>query len=159
LISSWGVALPPRNQGPEQIARDNIDKMLELAGRLVQDKKTLYLNAGPGIAVSEYQTDVGPADYVLFVDQRAAGVIEAKPENWGQNITTVEDQSAGYAEAKLKWINNKEPLPFVYESTGVITRFTDLRDPRPRSRDTVVGARVEKIRPGLEDSRGTDAYE
>jgi len=46
-------------------------------------------------------------------------VIEAKPEDWGQKITTVEDQSAGYAAAKFKWLNNKEPLPFIYESTGL----------------------------------------
>ncbi len=72
---------------------------------------------------------------MLFVDGKAVGVIEAKPEDWGQKITTVEEQSGGYAAAKLKWINNKEPLPFVYESTGVITRFTDGRDPKPRSRE------------------------
>lgn len=63
------------------------------------------------------------------------GVIEAKPNDWGHKITTVEDQSTGYAEAKLKWVNNSQPLPFVYESTGVITRFTDRRDPNPRSRE------------------------
>ena len=28
-----------------------------------------------------------------------------------------------------------QPLPFVYESTGVLTRFTDRRDPKPRSRE------------------------
>ncbi len=61
----------------------------------------------------EYQTDTGPADYVLFVDKRAVGVIEAKPNDWGHKITTVEDQSVGYAGAKLKWIANKEPLPFI----------------------------------------------
>ena len=83
----------------------------------------------------EYQTDAGVADYALFVDRRAVGVIEAKPEDWGHKITTVEDQSAGYAAAKFKWVNNKEPLPFIYESTGVITRFTDGRDPKPRSRE------------------------
>jgi type I restriction enzyme R subunit len=58
-------------------------------------------------------------------------VIEAKPEDWGHKITTVEEQSTGYASATLKWVNNKEPLPFVYESTGAITRFTDGRDPKP----------------------------
>jgi type I restriction enzyme, R subunit len=127
------MALP--NRTPEQKARDNIDKMLEAASWQVQNKTAINFNAGPGIAIREYQTDVGPADYVLFVDQNAVGVIEAKPESWGQNITTVENQSAGYAEAQLKWINNKERLPFIYESTGVVTRFTDGRDPRPRSRE------------------------
>ena len=123
------------NQNPEQIARDQIDKQLLAAGWIVQDKKKINLTAGLGVAVREYQTDVGPADYALFVDKQAVGIIEAKPENWGHRITTVEEQSTGYAEAKLKWVNNKEPLPFIYESTGTITRFTNLKDPKPRSRE------------------------
>ena len=124
-----------KNRTPEQQARDNIDLMLEQAGWKVQSKKKIDFSAGFGIAVREYQTDVGPADYVLFIDKKPVGVVEAKPEDWGQKITTVEEQSAGYAAAKLKWVNKKERLPFVYESTGVLTRFTDTRDPRPRSRE------------------------
>ena len=123
-----------KNRTPEQQARDNIDAMLEEAGWNVQSKNQIDFSAGLGIAVREYQTDVGPADYVLFIDKKPVGVVEAKPEDWGQKITTVEEQSAGYAGAKLKWLNN-EPLPFVYESTGVLTRFTDTRDPKPRSRE------------------------
>ncbi len=133
------------NQTPEQKARDNIDKMLDESGWKVQDKKKIDFNAGLGIAVREYDTDVGPADYVLFVDQKAVGVIEAKKEEAGQNITTVEEQSESYASAKLKRVNNKEPLPFVYESTGVITRFTDGRDPRPRSREVFTFHRPETL--------------
>ena len=109
--------------------------MLSLAGWAVQDKKKIDFGAGLGVAVREYQTDVGPADYVLFVDKKPVGVVEAKPEDWGQKITTVEEQASAYAAAKLKWVNNREPLPFVYESTGVLTRFTDGRDPKPRSRE------------------------
>jgi len=127
--------MPPRNQNPEQVARDRIDAKLTEAGWSVQDKKTLDFNAGLGIAVREYQTDIGPADYALFVGRKAVGVIEAKPEDWGHKITTVEDQTAGYADAKLKWVQNNERLPFLYESTGAITRFTDGRDPKPRSRE------------------------
>ena len=123
------------NQNPEQIARDAIDELLKKAGWAVQDKKKINFAAGLGVAVREYQTDVGPADYVLFIDKQAVGVIEAKPENWGEKITTVEEQSAGYANAKLHWVNNSQPLRFVYESTGVITRFTDNLDPNPRSRE------------------------
>ncbi|MGD1064983.1 MAG: restriction endonuclease subunit R, partial [Terracidiphilus sp.] len=126
---------PTKNQNPEQIARDKIDAKLAEAGWYVQDKDKINFNAGQGIAVREYPTDIGPADYVLFVNRRAVGVIEAKPEEWGHKITTVEEQAEGYAAAALKWVNNNEPLPFVYESTGVITRFTDARDPKPRSRE------------------------
>jgi type I restriction enzyme R subunit len=43
------------------------------------------------------------ADYALFADRAALGVVEAKPDSWGARITTVEAQSSGYAEAQLKW--------------------------------------------------------
>jgi type I restriction enzyme, R subunit len=139
------MATPPPNQTPEQAARDRIDELLSRSGWVVQDKRGINFNVGPGVAVREYQTDVGPADYVLFVDKRAVGVIEAKPEEEGHRITTVEEQSAGYAAATLKWVNNRQPLPFVYESTGVITRFTDGRDPKPRSRELFSFPRPETL--------------
>ena len=60
----------PRNQNPEQIARDRIDQLLEESGWLVQDFRRMNLAAGMGVAVREYKTDVGPADYVLFADQK-----------------------------------------------------------------------------------------
>ena len=75
-----------RNQNPEQIARDKIDSLLETVGWRVQSSKRIDFNAGLGIAVREYQTDIGPADYVLFIDKKAVGVIEAKPEDWGHRI-------------------------------------------------------------------------
>ncbi len=133
------------NQNPEQRARDRIDRQLAQAGWVVQDKSTLNLDVGRGVAVREYQTDVGPADYVLFVDKVALGVIEAKPEDWGHKITTVELQSQTYAAANLKWVNKGGPLPYVYESTGVITRFTNGRDPHPRSREVFNFHRPETL--------------
>lgn len=51
------------NQNPEQIARDNIDRQLIACGWLVQPKSKINLNAGIGVAVREYSTEVGPADY------------------------------------------------------------------------------------------------
>jgi len=133
------------NQNPEQIARDQIDKQLRESGWIVQDKTAINFNAGLGIAVREFQTDIGPAEYVLFVAEKAVGVIEAKPEEWGHKITTVEEQSGSYASATLKWVNNREPLPFVYESTSVVTRFTDSRDPKPRSREVFTFHRPETM--------------
>jgi len=134
------------NQNPEQVARDKIDEMLKASGWEVQDKKSFNPNKGDGQAVREYQTDVGPADYVLFVDKKSVGIIEAKREEAGHKITEVETQAEGYASAKLKWVNNKQPLPFLYESTGVITRFTDSRDPKPRSREIFSFHRPEAIK-------------
>jgi type I restriction enzyme R subunit len=126
--------MPTINQNPEQIARDTIDKMLHSAGWVIQSKSTVNLAAAKGVAVREYQTDIGPADYVLFVDRKPVGVIEAKKEEEGHRLTVVEEQSSEYANAKLKYLNN-DPLPFVYESTGIVTRFTDYRDPKPRGRN------------------------
>ena len=138
--------MPSANQTPEQIARDVIDEMLSQAGWMVQNNNQINFNASLGIAVREFQTDAGFADYVLFIDNKPVGVVEAKPEDWGQKITTVEEQSGRYAASQLKWVKNKEPLPFVYESTGVLTRFTDRRDPRPRSREIFNFPRPETIR-------------
>ncbi|HEY4786474.1 MAG TPA: DEAD/DEAH box helicase family protein, partial [Bacteroidales bacterium] len=122
------------NQNPEQIARDNIDKQLLDTNWVIQNKNDINLSAGIGIAVREYLTDIGPADYVLFVERKPVGIIEAKREEEGVHLIAHEDQSRDYAESKLKYLNN-QPLPFVYESTGTITRFTDYRDPKPRSRN------------------------
>lgn len=121
------------NQSPEEKARDRIDALLKQAGWDVQPKKKINLSASLGVAVREYQTDAGPADYVLFVDRQPVGVIEAKRDEEGHRLTVVEEQSGEYADSKLKYINH-QPLPFVYESTGILTRFTDRRDPKPRSR-------------------------
>jgi type I restriction enzyme R subunit len=122
------------HQNPEQIARDRIDKMLTDAQWVVQSVNIVDLSSNQGVAVREYQTDVGPADYVLFIDRKPVGIIEAKREEEGFHLTVVEEQSSGYAHAKLKYLNN-DPLPFVYESTGLVTRFTDFRAPKPRGRN------------------------
>jgi type I restriction enzyme, R subunit len=103
------------------------------------------------VAVREYQTDVGPADYVLFVDKKSVGIIEAKEENKGFQLTQVEDQSTEYAQAKLKYLNN-DPVPFVYESTGEVTRFTDYRDEKPRSRSVFSFHKPETFREWLKQS-------
>jgi len=97
--------MPPvvRNENREQMARKEIDARLVEAGWDVQDRASIDFSAGQGLAVPEYPTDFGPADYVLFVDRRAVGVIEAKSEEWGDKITMAEDQAEGYAAAALKW--------------------------------------------------------
>lgn len=94
------------NQNPEQLARDQIDAQLLACGWVIQDKTKVNLSAALGIAVREYLTDVGPADYVLFVDKKPVGLIEAKRPEEGVRLTTVEEQSGEYAAAKLKHLDN-----------------------------------------------------
>ncbi|MBI2471002.1 MAG: DEAD/DEAH box helicase family protein [Planctomycetes bacterium] len=136
------------NQNPEQIARDNIDRQLKACCWVIQNKTRINLNEGIGVAVREYQTDVGPADYVLFVDGKPVGVVEAKREEAGHKLAVHEDQAEDYAAAKLKYLNN-EKLPFVYVSTGEVTSFTDFRDPKPRARNVFSFHRPKTIQDWL----------
>ncbi len=132
------------NQGPEQQARDQIDDQLHQAGWVVQDRQNLDRNAGPGVAVREYPTDTGPMDYLLLVEGRPAGVIEAKREEAGQHLNRVEEQTGGYATAELKHVGQAD-LRFRYEATGTVTYFTDTADPEPRSREVFRFHRPETL--------------
>ncbi|MDC1056517.1 type I restriction-modification enzyme R subunit C-terminal domain-containing protein [Flavobacteriaceae bacterium] len=125
------------NQTPEQIARDKIDDMLIKAGWLVQSKDKVNLSAGIGIALRETNTESGSADYILFVNSNAVGVIEAKAEDLGYKLLQVEEQSVRYSKDAIKigQFSLESEKPFVYESTGTVTRFTDYRDPKPRGRN------------------------
>ena len=121
---------------PEQRARANIDRLLEQAGWAVQDLAALNPYAARGVAVREFPllTGHGTADYMLYVDGRAAGVVEAKPV--GHTLTGVETQSGKYGAGLPDNLPCfARPLPFLYESTGVETRFTNGLDPQPRSRN------------------------
>jgi type I restriction enzyme R subunit len=82
---------------PEQQARVQIDAALEAAGWLVQDRADVNLAAGPGVAVREFKMASGHgfADYLLFVQGKAVGVLEAKPA--GYALGSVELQADKYA--------------------------------------------------------------
>ena len=83
-----------------------------------------------GIAIREFPTNEGPADYALFVNRTAVGVIEAKPE--GTTLNGVSEQTEKYIRKFVADIPHVQlPLPFAYESTGIETKFRDLRDPTP----------------------------
>ena len=121
---------------PEARARQNIDDMLAQSGWAVQNKEAVNLYAGAGVAVREFalKPGHGTADYLLFVNGKAVGVVEAKPE--GHPLIGVEIQSGKYGsglpDALPAYV---KPLPFLYESAGSETRFTNLLDPDPRSRN------------------------
>lgn len=120
---------------PEAQARRTIDRLLAAAGWVVQDVKHADIHAARGVALREFALNPGHgfADYLLYLDGRAAGVVEAKKQ--GATLTGVEWQSSRYAQglpASLPaW---HRPLPFVYESTGRETHFTNALDPEPRAR-------------------------
>lgn len=76
---------------PEELAREKIDKQLEACGWQVQSRNQMNLYAGRGRAVREFPLDTGEADHLLFVEQKAAGVLEAKPE--GHTLSAVAEQA------------------------------------------------------------------
>lgn len=123
----------PNGMKPEARARQRIDSLLELAGWSLQNYKGLNLGASLGVAVREVPLKSGQyADYVLFVNREAVGVVEAKPE--GFTLSGVAEQSEKYSANFPEDLPHVQPLPFVYESTGTETFFRDLRDPDPCSR-------------------------
>ena len=120
---------------PEDAARESIDAALEQAGWAVQDADKANLHASRGVALREFPLKKGHgfADYLLYVEGEAAGVIEAKKE--GTTLTGVETQAAKYSEGLPDTLPaHQRPLPLLYQSTGIETRFTNWLDPEPRSR-------------------------
>ncbi len=138
---------------PEAEARINIDALLEAAGWNIQDAKAANIHAARGVAIREFPLAAGHgfADYMLYVDGKAAGVIEAKKV--GTTLTGVEIQSDKYSKGLPEglpcWHN---PLPFSYQSTGVETRFTNGLDPAPRSRNVFAFHRPELFAEWLDDA-------
>ena len=129
---------------PEQKARQQIDRQLELAGWIVQDYAQMHITAGLGVAVREFPLTTGFADYMLYAHAKAIGSVEAKPEGFG--LMGVAEQSTKYSiglPALLpKW---EVPLPFAYESTGTECRFTNRKEPDARSRLVFTFHRPEEL--------------
>ena len=120
--------------------------MLDCAGWAVQDADRVNLAAAPGVAVREFvlAPGHGRADYLLFVDRKPLGVLEAKPE--GTILANVEPQRDDYAEGMPEDLDAPiEPLPFTYMSTGTQTRFKNGLDPDARTRDVFAVHRPETL--------------
>jgi type I restriction enzyme, R subunit len=129
---------------PEQQARQTIDALLTQAGWAVQDRREVNLGAARGVAIREFSTLAGPADYLLVVDRHAVGVVEAKKA--GETLTGVETQSAKYREGLPPGLPaSRLPLPFAYESTGIETRCTNFLEPDARSRPVFAFHRPETL--------------
>lgn len=118
---------------PEQQARQQIDAQLIACGWAIQDYAQFNPAAAPGIALREVPLKSGQCDYLLLVDRKPVGVIEAKKE--GTLLSGVAEQTAHYAANLPAFFKvTRDELPFLYESTGVETYFRSTLDPEPRSR-------------------------
>ena len=118
---------------PEQSARRNIDTMLEASGWHVQNHAGHDTGVALGVAVREYPLRYDHrADYLLFIQGTAVGVIEAKPE--GTTLGGALQQAERYRASLPDNLRRLPRFPFSYASTGVETYFRDIRDPDSRSR-------------------------
>ncbi|WPB91914.1 DEAD/DEAH box helicase family protein [Streptomyces malaysiensis] len=142
------AALPPMNEAQ---VRAELDRILEQAGWVVQDDnaKNLYAEGDPGVAgvaVREVTTAVGRADYLLYVNQRLVGVVEAKRE--GADLEGAMHQAARYAAGLTRsqqlsaW---RASLPFRYVADGNTVRFHNALDPAPRTRDVFAIHRPDTV--------------
>ena len=131
---------------PEDLARKKIDRSLEAAGWTIQSEDEMNLAAGRGVAVREFRLSKGhgQADYLLFVDGQAVGVLEAKKAE--HTLSGVEGQAQLYSYGLPDYMQTPvDPLPFLYISNGAKIRFTNLLDPTPRSRDIFAPHRPETL--------------
>ena len=137
---------------PEERARVMIDRLLAASGWAVQDAARANLSAGHGVAIREFilEPPHGRVDYLCYVDGKAAGTIEAKPE--GYPLISVEPQTAQYVGGLPKDLPTwGDSLPFSYESTGSQTRFTNWLDPEPRGREVFTFHRPETLAAWLDE--------
>jgi type I restriction enzyme, R subunit len=142
----------------ESEARAEIDRLLEAAGWVVQDLGNVAIHVARGVVIREFPLPGhGFADYLFYIDGKAAGVIEAKKK--GTSLSGVEVQAAKYTQGLPDSLPHwGSPLPFAYQSTGVETRFTNGLDPAPRARPVFAFHRPDVLADllGLEPGKVAD---
>ena len=133
---------------PEEKARQEIDKLLNLSGWTIQDYSDLNLGASFGVAIPEFPLKSDFPDYLLFVNRKPIGILEVKPQR---------TPMSGIAEQSQKYLASiPQSLPdvffspcFAYESTGAENYFRDLADPDFRSRRVSAFNQPKNINAGI----------
>lgn len=133
---------------PEAEARQTIDSMLEASGWQIQDYAEREIDASLGIAVREYPLeDEQSADYLLFINAVAVGIIEAKKE--GMTLSGAMQQAERYHASLPDTLRTLLGCPLLYASSGIETYFQDKRDPDSRSRTVFTFHTPEALRDAL----------
>ena len=137
---------------PEEKARLIIDKKLKEAGYAVQDVKEFNPKAALGVVVRGWQTDSGSADYMIFIDKRPVGVIEAKAHDKGESLTTVAEQTRRYAESELKYVKRDVDIRFAYEATDILVHFCDYHDKQYKTRQIFSFHQPKQLKEWMDDT-------
>ncbi len=136
----------------EDCAREKIEALLRAAGWAIQDPSGADTRAAYGVAVRAFPLarGYGTIDYLLYVDRKAVGGIEANRE--GDTLSGVEAQVEKYKRGLPFSIPVcTRPLPFLYQSTGMETWFINKLDSEPRSRRLFAFHKAETLKEWLEE--------
>ena len=142
--------------------RIEIDANLEAADWAIQDKERLNLFEKLGVAVREMDTDTGPVDYMLFVDGKACGNMEAKRE--GTSLNGVAEQPARFARSQIKfierWLPDEEAFSFLQADSareeGYVEQITYLNfQKRYKEHKQEIPQLLNQENPGQTSPRGS----
>ncbi|MBE8158090.1 MAG: DEAD/DEAH box helicase family protein, partial [Betaproteobacteria bacterium] len=129
----------------EDKVRENIDRLLELAGWRIFDRENADIDAVAGVVLREFSAAGGRADYVMYIDGKCAGIIEAKAA--GVSLSGAETQAEKYAAGLPKGVPVwAHPPPFYYICAGEETRFYNGLSPNPRPRNVFAFHTPESLR-------------
>ena len=114
---------------PEEKARIKIDQMFDDAGWKVVDRD-FYSPTITAAAIREGLLNGNrEADYFLFINGMAVGVLEAKRKEVDVAANVVCEQAELYARGVPEYYKAySRPLPIIYQSNGEETYFRDFRD-------------------------------
>ena len=140
--SAQRAARPPLTEAQ---VRTEIDRALTAAGWVVQDASEMNLHHA-GVAVREVSTAAGRADYMLYVEEKLVGVLEAKREGAALSVAPRLAARSGGGRPRAQQVTAwRVPLPFQYVSDGNEVRFVSRLDPDPRSRRVFAVHRPETV--------------
>lgn len=114
---------------PEEKARIKIDQWFADAGWEVINRDE-YEPTSTAVAIREgLLKDNLEADYFLFINGKAVGVLEAKREETDAFSSIVCEQAALYAKSVPNiYQTYQKPLPFIFTSNGKELYFCDFRE-------------------------------
>lgn len=111
---------------PEERAREKIDRQLKKAGWEIVSREEYTLHSASAVKEGLMQGNT-ESDYLLFVDDKAIAVVEAKREE-NPLAEDVQSQAEGYATHPQNWYGLwcDGLIPLVYLANGSKIYFKNL---------------------------------
>jgi len=139
---------------PEQRARLRIDELLAAAGWSVQDFKQTDLHAARGVAIREFELNAGfgTADYLLYVDGRAAA--SSRPRRKARRSPASRSSPRSTRRAAGQPSGLAPPAGFPLRVDRRRDALHQRLDPEPRARNVFAFHRPETLADALGDVAG-----